>query len=45
MLVLGTGGRVERIDAEAIAFLRKKGIAVEVQDTVRSIFPLGLKAC
>ncbi|XP_012688350.2 NADH dehydrogenase [ubiquinone] 1 alpha subcomplex assembly factor 3 [Clupea harengus] len=36
MLVLGTGGRVERIDAEAIAFLRKKGIAVEVQDTANA---------
>ncbi|XP_028855005.1 NADH dehydrogenase [ubiquinone] 1 alpha subcomplex assembly factor 3 [Denticeps clupeoides] len=33
VLVLGTGGRVERINPETIAFLRKKGIAVEIQDT------------
>ncbi|KAG7477826.1 hypothetical protein MATL_G00073780 [Megalops atlanticus] len=33
ILVLGTGGRVERIDGKVIDFMRKKGIAVEVQDT------------
>ncbi|XP_030633436.1 NADH dehydrogenase [ubiquinone] 1 alpha subcomplex assembly factor 3 [Chanos chanos] len=33
VLVLGTGGRVERIDPNVLSFLKKKGIAVEVQDT------------
>ncbi|XP_056129694.1 NADH dehydrogenase [ubiquinone] 1 alpha subcomplex assembly factor 3 isoform X2 [Lampris incognitus] len=33
ILVLGTGARTERIKAEVLALLKKKGIAVEVQDT------------
>nr|XP_055073328.1 NADH dehydrogenase [ubiquinone] 1 alpha subcomplex assembly factor 3 [Misgurnus anguillicaudatus] len=33
ILVLGTGGRTERLDPNVLAFLKKKGIAVEVQDT------------
>ncbi|XP_029357496.1 NADH dehydrogenase [ubiquinone] 1 alpha subcomplex assembly factor 3 isoform X2 [Echeneis naucrates] len=33
ILVLGTGARVERIDPSVLALLRRKGIAVEVQDT------------
>ncbi|KAL2091584.1 hypothetical protein ACEWY4_013847 [Coilia grayii] len=33
VLVLGTGGRMERLDPEVLAFLKKKGIAVEVQAT------------
>lgn len=34
ILVLGTGARVERIDPSVLALLKRKGIAVEVQDTV-----------
>ncbi|XP_070966760.1 NADH dehydrogenase [ubiquinone] 1 alpha subcomplex assembly factor 3 [Oncorhynchus clarkii lewisi] len=33
VLVLGTGGRSERIDPKVLALLKSKGIAVEVQDT------------
>ncbi|XP_064160372.1 NADH dehydrogenase [ubiquinone] 1 alpha subcomplex assembly factor 3 [Anguilla rostrata] len=33
VLVLGTGGRVERIDPNVLKFMNRKGIAVEVQDT------------
>lgn len=33
ILVLGTGARVERINPSVLALLKKKGIAVEVQDT------------
>ncbi|KAM9535923.1 NADH dehydrogenase [ubiquinone] 1 alpha subcomplex assembly factor 3 [Salvelinus alpinus] len=33
ILVLGTGGRSERIDPKVLALLKSKGIAVEVQDT------------
>ncbi|KAJ7999450.1 hypothetical protein DPEC_G00194560 [Dallia pectoralis] len=33
VLVLGTGGRSERIDPKVLAYMKSKGIAVEVQDT------------
>ncbi|KAK5872454.1 hypothetical protein PBY51_013157 [Eleginops maclovinus] len=33
ILVLGTGSRVERINPLVLALLKRKGIAVEVQDT------------
>ncbi|XP_043934680.1 NADH dehydrogenase [ubiquinone] 1 alpha subcomplex assembly factor 3 [Protopterus annectens] len=33
ILVLGTGDRAERIDPQVLKFMRRKGIAVEVQDT------------
>ncbi|XP_041639197.1 NADH dehydrogenase [ubiquinone] 1 alpha subcomplex assembly factor 3 [Cheilinus undulatus] len=33
ILILGTGARVERINPAVLALLKKKGIAVEVQDT------------
>ncbi|XP_006631220.2 NADH dehydrogenase [ubiquinone] 1 alpha subcomplex assembly factor 3 [Lepisosteus oculatus] len=33
ILVLGTGASVERLDPQVLAFMRRKGIAVEVQDT------------
>ncbi|KAE8298550.1 NADH dehydrogenase [ubiquinone] 1 alpha subcomplex assembly factor 3 [Larimichthys crocea] len=33
ILVLGTGARLERINPSVLALLKKKGIAVEVQDT------------
>ncbi|XP_077582815.1 NADH dehydrogenase [ubiquinone] 1 alpha subcomplex assembly factor 3 [Stigmatopora nigra] len=33
ILVLGTGAKLERIQPSVLAFLRSKGIAVEVQDT------------
>ncbi|XP_040059913.1 NADH dehydrogenase [ubiquinone] 1 alpha subcomplex assembly factor 3 [Gasterosteus aculeatus] len=33
ILVLGTGSRVERIKPSVLALLKRKGIAVEVQDT------------
>lgn len=36
ILVLGTGARLERINPSVLALLKKKGIAVEVQDTVTS---------
>lgn len=35
ILVLGTGSRLERINPSVLALLRSKGIAVEVQDTVK----------
>lgn len=35
ILVLGTGSRVERIKPSVLALLKRKGIAVEVQDTVK----------
>lgn len=35
ILVLGTGERLERINPSVLALLKKKGIAVEVQDTVK----------
>lgn len=35
ILVLGTGARLERINPSVLALLRSKGIAVEVQDTVK----------
>ncbi|TWW62086.1 NADH dehydrogenase [ubiquinone] 1 alpha subcomplex assembly factor 3 [Takifugu flavidus] len=33
ILVLGTGAKVERINPTVLAMLKKKGIAVEIQDT------------
>ncbi|XP_062842812.1 NADH dehydrogenase [ubiquinone] 1 alpha subcomplex assembly factor 3 [Trichomycterus rosablanca] len=33
VLVLGTGARTERLDPDVLAFMRRKGIAMEVQDT------------
>ncbi|XP_035517347.1 NADH dehydrogenase [ubiquinone] 1 alpha subcomplex assembly factor 3 [Morone saxatilis] len=33
IIVLGTGARVERINPSVLALLKRKGIAVEVQDT------------
>ncbi|XP_075039680.1 NADH dehydrogenase [ubiquinone] 1 alpha subcomplex assembly factor 3 [Mixophyes fleayi] len=33
ILVLGTGDRVERLDPAILRLMRKKGVAVEVQDT------------
>lgn len=33
ILVLGTGARIELINPSVLALLRRKGIAVEVQDT------------
>lgn len=35
ILVLGTGARLERINPSVLALLKRKGIAVEVQDTVK----------
>lgn len=35
ILVLGTGARLERIDPSVLALFKRKGIAVEVQDTVK----------
>lgn len=34
VLVLGTGAKLERINPSVLALLKKKGIAVEIQDTV-----------
>lgn len=36
VLVLGTGGRTERVDPKVLSFLKTKGIAVEVQDTANA---------
>ncbi|KAE8612322.1 hypothetical protein XENTR_v10012811 [Xenopus tropicalis] len=36
ILVVGTGDRVERLDPNILKFMRQKGVAVEVQDTVSS---------
>ncbi|KAK7126281.1 hypothetical protein R3I94_017683 [Phoxinus phoxinus] len=36
VLVVGTGARTERLDPSVLDFLRKKGIAVEVQDTANA---------
>uniref|UniRef100_S4REK2 NADH dehydrogenase [ubiquinone] 1 alpha subcomplex assembly factor 3 n=1 Tax=Petromyzon marinus TaxID=7757 RepID=S4REK2_PETMA len=33
ILVLGTGDRVERLDAQLLRFMTRQGVAVEVQDT------------
>ncbi|XP_034388436.1 NADH dehydrogenase [ubiquinone] 1 alpha subcomplex assembly factor 3 [Cyclopterus lumpus] len=33
IIVLGTGARIERINPSVLALLKRKGIAVEVQDT------------
>lgn len=40
VLVLGTGARTERLDPNVLNFLKKKGIAVEVQDTVNAVSTL-----
>lgn len=34
ILVLGTGAKLEQINPSVLALLKKKGIAVEIQDTV-----------
>ncbi|KAL0978062.1 hypothetical protein UPYG_G00165440 [Umbra pygmaea] len=36
ILVLGTGGRSERIDPKILAFIKSKGLSVEVQDTANA---------
>ena len=36
LLVLGTGTHVQRIPADITALLQRRGIALEVQDTVRT---------
>ncbi|XP_062329178.1 NADH dehydrogenase [ubiquinone] 1 alpha subcomplex assembly factor 3 [Osmerus eperlanus] len=36
ILVLGTGGRSERVDPKVLALMKAKGIAVEVQDTANA---------
>ncbi|KAJ4919600.1 hypothetical protein JOQ06_027682 [Pogonophryne albipinna] len=36
ILVLGTGSRTERIDPSVLALFKRKGIAVEVQDTANA---------
>ena len=35
ILILGTGATLERVDPSVLALLKRKGIAVEVQDTVK----------
>ena len=37
LIVVGTGTRVERLDPELFQALKKKGLNVEVQDTVCSV--------
>ncbi len=45
ILVLGTGARLERINPSVLALLKKKGIAVEVQDTVKYAQCLSVVKC
>lgn len=45
ILVLGTGARLERINPSVLALLRRKGIAVEVQDTVKYAQCLSVVRC
>ena len=35
LVVLGTGYKVERLDPSIGKFLKRKGISLEIQDTVR----------
>lgn len=44
ILVLGTGARLERINPSVLALLKRKGIAVEVQDTVKYTHVLVLQS-
>ncbi len=39
LIVLGTGSRVRRIDQAVIDYLLRKGINVEIQDTVSGCLP------
>ena len=34
LIVLGTGARVKRIDSAVIDYLKRKGLTLEIQDTV-----------
>ena len=36
VVVLGTGSKVERVDPAIRSYLQRKGISLEIQDTVRS---------
>ena len=36
LVVLGTGSKVERVDPEIRSYLQRKGISLEIQDTVIS---------
>ncbi|XP_042195428.1 NADH dehydrogenase [ubiquinone] 1 alpha subcomplex assembly factor 3 isoform X3 [Callorhinchus milii] len=36
ILVLGLGHKVERVDPQVLRFIRRKGIAVEIQDTANA---------
>ncbi len=38
---MGTGQRVERINPEIAKFLKRKGISLEVQDTVSTCIGMG----
>lgn len=42
ILVLGTGAKVERLNPSVLALLKKKGIAVEIQDTVNKTWSLAV---
>ena len=35
VLVLGTGTKVKKVDPAILSYLHRKGISVEIQDTVR----------
>jgi uncharacterized protein len=35
VVVLGTGSKVERVDPAIRSYLQRKGISLEIQDTVR----------
>uniref|UniRef100_A0A674P843 NADH:ubiquinone oxidoreductase complex assembly factor n=1 Tax=Takifugu rubripes TaxID=31033 RepID=A0A674P843_TAKRU len=45
ILVLGTGAKVERINPTVLAMLKKKGIAVEIQDTVNATWCFPVVEC
>ena len=39
LVVIGTGSRIQRLDSAVAQYLKRKGISLEVQDTVRG-FPI-----
>lgn len=41
LVVLGTGSSVERINPEITKFLKRKGISIEIQDTVGPLHIIG----
>lgn len=38
LVVLGTGAKVERVDPAIRSYLQRKGISLEIQDTVSGLY-------